>query len=85
MKVIFCSLHDILKLKIMYEEAKPLQSKHIEVANNIAAEIVSNFNAEEQNEIVLQIRNFVIRKRQEMLDETLKKAEFLRETLNRLS
>ena len=72
----------------MYEEKmgsiSTKQAEHISVAEQMGKEIASNFNPEQQNEILRFIRNMVAERRQVEIEETEKRLAYLKETFQQL-
>lgn len=71
----------------MYNEKKgsiDAQPEHANVAKAMANEIISNWSPGEQNSILRTIRDLVANQRQIEIDETEKKLDYLRDSLNEL-
>lgn len=67
------------------EVAKPAQSEHLEVANKMADEIVSRFNAEQQNQVLSRIKEVIIQSRENVISSIKKELEYLTKFTEELS
>ena len=72
----------------MYEEKigsiSTKQAEHISIAEQMGKEIASNFNPDQQNDMLRCIRNIVLERRQLEIEETEKKLAYLKDTFQQL-
>ncbi len=63
---------------------KMKEAEHLAMASGMANEICERFNPEQQNEMILRIRQIISERRQLKIEEAKKELEYLKTTFENL-